>query len=64
MTPLELKVAPQFGASLTDDSRVVIYDLSMLIIQATGSGNKTGLTFLSLKNFIFFFFEIFLNSTF
>ncbi len=29
------KVMPQFGASLTDDSRVVIYDRNMFIIQAT-----------------------------
>jgi hypothetical protein len=26
---------PQFGASLTDDARVVIYDRSMFIIEAT-----------------------------
>jgi len=26
---------PQFGASLTDDSRVVIYDGNMFIIEAT-----------------------------
>ncbi len=30
------KVMPQFGASLTYDSRVVIYDRNMFIIQATG----------------------------
>jgi hypothetical protein len=29
-------VTPQFGASLTDDSRVIIYDRNMVIIQATG----------------------------
>jgi hypothetical protein len=28
-------VAPQFGASLTDDARVVIYNPKMFIIQAT-----------------------------
>ena len=27
---------PQFGASLADDSRVVIYDYNMFIVQATG----------------------------
>ncbi len=27
-------MTPQFGASLTDDSRVVIYDHNMFIIQA------------------------------
>jgi hypothetical protein len=27
-------VTPQFGASLTDDSRVIIYDHNMFIIQA------------------------------
>jgi hypothetical protein len=26
---------PQFGASLADDSRVVIYDRNMFIVQAT-----------------------------
>ncbi len=28
-------VTPQFGASLTDSARVVIYDCNMFIIQAT-----------------------------
>jgi len=28
-------VTPQFGASLTDDSRVIIYDRNMFIVQAT-----------------------------
>jgi hypothetical protein len=27
---------PQFGASLTDDSRIVIYDRNMFIVQTTG----------------------------
>jgi len=27
---------PQFGASLNDDSRVIIYYINMFIIQATG----------------------------
>ncbi len=27
---------PEFEASLTDDSRVIIYDRKMFIIQATG----------------------------
>ncbi len=27
---------PQFGTSLTDDTRVIIYDRNMFIIQATG----------------------------
>jgi hypothetical protein len=27
---------PQFGASLADDSRVIIYDCNMFIVQATG----------------------------
>ncbi len=27
---------PQFGASLTDDARVIIYDCNRFIIQATG----------------------------
>jgi hypothetical protein len=27
---------PQFGASLTDDARVIIYDHSMFIVQAGG----------------------------
>jgi hypothetical protein len=26
---------PQFGASLADDSRVIIYDRNMFIVQAT-----------------------------
>ncbi len=26
---------PQFGASLTDDSRIVIYDRNMFIVQST-----------------------------
>jgi hypothetical protein len=30
----------QFGASPTDDSRVVIYDRNMFIIQATGVNVK------------------------
>jgi hypothetical protein len=29
-------VTPQFGASLTGDSRVIIYDRDMFITQATG----------------------------
>jgi len=29
---------PQFGASLADDSRVVIYDCNMFIVQSTGLG--------------------------
>ncbi len=29
-------MTPQFGASLTDDVRVVIYDHNMFIIEATG----------------------------
>jgi hypothetical protein len=28
-------VTPQFGASLSDDTRVIIYDRNMFIIQAT-----------------------------
>jgi len=27
---------PQFGVLLTDDSRIVIYDRNMFIVQATG----------------------------
>ncbi len=27
---------PQFGASLADDSRVIIYDCNLFIVQATG----------------------------
>ncbi len=39
---------PQFGASLTDDARVVIYDRNMFIIQATGhsSTNTIGTEYL------------------
>ncbi len=29
-------IATKFGASLTDDARVVIYDHHMFIVQATG----------------------------
>ncbi len=29
-------MTPQFGASLTDDSRVIIYDHNLFMIQATG----------------------------
>jgi hypothetical protein len=32
---------PQFGASLADDSRVVIYDCNMFIVQATGCTNDS-----------------------
>jgi hypothetical protein len=31
---------PQFGASLTDNSRVVIYDRNVFIIQASGANVK------------------------
>jgi hypothetical protein len=31
---------PQFGASLTDDSRIVIYDRNMFIVQATGVSGR------------------------
>jgi hypothetical protein len=30
-------VMPQFGASLTDDSRIILYGRNMLKIQDTGS---------------------------
>jgi hypothetical protein len=38
MTHLQSRqtVTPQFGASLTGDSRVVIYNRNIFIIQATG----------------------------
>ncbi len=32
-------VTPQFGALLTDDARVIIYNCNMFIIQATGPYN-------------------------
>ncbi len=32
---------PQFGASLNDDARAVIYDCNMFIIQAVGVSNMT-----------------------
>jgi hypothetical protein len=32
----EFSVVNEFGASLTDDTRVVIYDRQMFIVQATG----------------------------
>ncbi len=35
--PHYTQVIPQFGASLTDDSRVVINNFNVLIIKATGS---------------------------
>jgi hypothetical protein len=31
---------PQFGASLADDSRVIIYDRNMFIVQATDHLNQ------------------------
>jgi hypothetical protein len=31
---------PQFGASLADDSRVVIYNRNMFMVQATGRSNE------------------------
>jgi hypothetical protein len=34
-------VMPQFVASLADDSRVVIYDRNMFIVQASGMGQGT-----------------------
>ncbi len=34
-----LNMMPQFGASLTDDSRVVTYDRNMFTIQATCLAN-------------------------
>ncbi len=50
---------PQFGASLTDDSRRVIYNHIMFILQATGANVKTLFNgklqkrnFLSLPSFI------------
>ncbi len=33
-------MTPQFGASLADDSRVVIYDRNRFIVQATGLTHK------------------------
>jgi len=35
MTVASPKVTPQFGASLTDYARLVIYDRNMFIIQGT-----------------------------
>ncbi len=35
---------PQFVASLTYDSRGIIYDRNMFIIQATSDGDKSVLT--------------------
>jgi hypothetical protein len=35
------KVTPQFGASLTDDTRVIIDDHNMFIIEAIGVKNKS-----------------------
>ncbi len=35
VSSITLLVTPQFGASLTDHSSVIIYDLNMFIIQAT-----------------------------
>ncbi len=32
---------PQFGASLTDNARVIIYDHNMFIIQGTGHYDNT-----------------------
>ncbi len=41
MTPLELsKSDAQFGASLTNEPRVIIYNCDMFIIDATGYKNK------------------------
>ncbi len=39
------RVVVQIVASLTDDSRGVIYDRNMFIVQATGPWNKTYKTF-------------------
>jgi hypothetical protein len=35
MSPLVVRTTLQLGASLTDDSRSVIYDRNMFLIQAT-----------------------------
>jgi hypothetical protein len=34
-------IVNKFGASLTDDARVIIYDRHMFIVQATGDGTQT-----------------------
>ncbi len=36
-------MTPQFGASLADNSRVVIYDRNMFILQATGHTEEKAL---------------------
>ncbi len=55
-------MTPQFGASLTDNSRVLIYDLNMFIVQATdrlreSGGNAAAYTHKEFKfllqNFVF-----------
>jgi hypothetical protein len=40
---------PQFGAKLTDDSRVVIYDCNMFIMEATEEASERGRKFEKLK---------------
>jgi hypothetical protein len=42
-------MTPQFGASLADDSRVIIYDQNIFIMQAKGA-NVTKLYLPHLKN--------------
>jgi len=48
---------PQFGASLADDSRVVIYDCNMFIVQATCFTNDSQNIFIvearTLKKWIY-----------
>ncbi len=41
---------PRFGASLTEDVKVVIYDRNMFIIQATDCDTVVKLFFITAKN--------------
>jgi hypothetical protein len=51
-------VTPQFGASLADNSRVIIYDRNMFIVQATESMKKNLNIFEKfLKTFVLFLFH-------
>jgi hypothetical protein len=49
---------PQFGASLADNSRVIIYDRNMFIVQATESMKKNLNIFEKfLKKIVLFLFH-------
>ncbi len=47
-------MTPQFGASLADDSRVVIYDCNIFIVQATGSRDRIQTHDLGIMSEVFY----------